>query len=142
MTIPTLNLRKNSSTLQRRQSLVEKEATNEIQLSKNLTNRTVSIKSPVKTDRPISRVSSVDSHFPYMSQPGGGGGMKILTVKEMREMPISEKFYHDASRMVYDTTASSFMPKGTNTYLAKMKREQERELMSRQNTQTPSEYLL
>jgi len=42
---------------------------------------------------------------------------KPLTTKELRELPLSEKFYKEAGRMIYEPKTAAFIPKGVNAYL-------------------------
>jgi len=42
---------------------------------------------------------------------------KPLTTKEMRELPLCEKFYKEAGRMIYEPKTAAFIPKGVNAYL-------------------------
>lgn len=53
---------------------------------------------------------------------------KVLTVKDMKELPLSTKFYPEASRMIYNTEGKSFIPKGHLSHLASMKRSREAEI--------------
>lgn len=77
-----------------------------------------------KGSRVTSQASEVDSLSPYLDH---NAQRKPLLVKDMRNMPLSEKFYKDAVRMIYEPKTNTFIPKGVNTYLARMKKNNERE---------------
>lgn len=79
-----------------------------------------------KESRVSSQASEVDSLSPYMDH---NAQRKPLLMKDMRNMPLSEKFYKDAVRMIYEPKTNTFIPKGVNTYLARMKKNNEREKM-------------
>ncbi len=79
-------------------------------------------------DERISKNSTPDdfdedyiSGFPIMDVRMTAKESRSLTTKEMRELPLSEKFYKEAGRMIYEPKTAAFIPKGVNAYLVRIK---------------------
>lgn len=89
-----------------------------------------------KDNRIRSRRSSMvaESPFPIFTADhfASNPSHKVLSVKDMKELPLSTKFYPEASRMIFNTEGKSFIPKGHLSHLASMKRSREADAKKRE----------
>lgn len=89
-----------------------------------------------KGNRINSRRSSMiaESPFPMFTADhfASNPSHKVLSVKDMKELPLSTKFYPEASRMIFNTEGKSFIPKGHLSHLASMKRSREADARKRE----------
>ena len=84
-----------------------------------------------QSSRKERRRSSVcgESPFPMFDQMANKDpNHKVLTQGELKSLPLSQKFYSEAAKMVYSTEGKAFIPRGHLSNLEKMKKGREAEM--------------